>query len=65
MIIFRRLRARVMYPEWSEEWELEVIVGPTVCVTHKRFIPCRKNDGCVISTEQKDVDDVRAYQSGE
>jgi hypothetical protein len=55
-----------MLPEWfDEEWELGLIVGPAVCVTHRRFIPCRKNDGCVISTEQKDIDDVRAYQNSE
>ena len=40
-------------------------VPATVCVTHKRFIPCRAQDGCVISENQEDVDAVRAYQSGE
>jgi hypothetical protein len=40
-------------------------VPATVCVTHKRFIPCRAQDGCVISEDQGDVDAVRAYQSGE
>ncbi len=38
---------------------------PVVCVTHRRFIPCRSRDGCVMSTEPSDVDDVRRYQSGE
>lgn len=47
----------------SEEWALSLIVGTAVCLTHKRFIPCRKHDGCVISVEQKDIDDVRAYQN--
>lgn len=37
----------------------------TVCVTHKRFVPCRKQDGtCVFSEDKADVDHVRIYQNG-
>lgn len=36
-----------------------------VCVTHKRFVPCRKTDGtCVFSTDDDDVNKVREYQTG-
>lgn len=37
----------------------------TVCVTHRRFIPCRAEDGCVLSTEPSDVDAVAAWQQSE
>lgn len=37
-----------------------------VCVTHKRFVPCRNTDGtCALSWCEDDVEQVRAYQSGE
>ena len=37
--------------------------GPLVCVTHKRFIPCRKDDGtCVLSGDPGDVIMVWEYQ---
>ena len=36
----------------------------TVCVTHKRFIPCRKSDGCIFSSEPDDITMVRNFQSG-
>lgn len=36
--------------------------GPAVCVTHRRFVPCRSRNSCVISTKQKDIDAVTAYQ---
>jgi hypothetical protein len=52
-----------MSPE-SEEWELALIVGTAVCLTHERFVPCRKNDGCVISTKQEDIDHVTEHQRG-
>jgi hypothetical protein len=35
----------------------------TVCVTHMRFIPCRKEDGCLISVLPDDVERVRRYQN--
>ena len=35
----------------------------TVCVTHKRFVPCRRSDGfCVFSSTPEDVENVRGYQ---
>lgn len=34
----------------------------TVCITHRRFIPCRKSFGCVFSTDPEHVEDVRKYQ---
>lgn len=37
-----------------------------VCVTHRRFIPCRKTDGtCAFSSTEYDVNEVRKYQMGE
>ena len=40
--------------------------GPTVCITHKRFIPCRADDGhCAFSEDEEDVTAVTAYQRGE
>jgi hypothetical protein len=53
------------WSEWCDlgEW---CEMAPTVCLTHKRFIPCRKDDGtCQITTNQEDVDHVRRYQKGE
>jgi hypothetical protein len=55
-----------MTEDWSglEEW-CEVM-DTTVCLTHKRFIPCRKDDGtCQLSRNPEDVDHVRRYQNGE
>jgi hypothetical protein len=37
---------------------------PMVCVTHKRFVPCRVEDGCKMSTDPVDVEMVRIYQQG-
>jgi hypothetical protein len=51
--------------DWRSDEDSVYDSGPAVCVTHKRFIPCRAQDGCVISEDQGDVDAVRAYQSGE
>lgn len=36
----------------------------TVCTTHRRFVPCRKRDGCRFSSDPKDVESVRQYQAG-
>lgn len=48
--------------DWWDEWMAET----TVCLTHKRFIPCRKDDGtCQLSNNQEDIDHVRRYQLGE
>lgn len=38
---------------------------PAVCLTHKRFIPCRSNDGCVVSSNELDVQMIREYQYGD
>lgn len=41
-------------------------VPATVCVTHKRFVPCRNAGGtCVFSCRADDVEKVHRYQSGE
>ena len=40
---------------------------PAVCVTHKRFIPCRRNNElskCIFSSDPEDIDMVRKFQSG-
>lgn len=42
----------------------EVQATSTVCITHKRFIPCRTQLGCVISVREEDVEMVRKYQQG-
>jgi hypothetical protein len=36
---------------------------PTVCIIHKRFIPCRNGHGCIFSSEPDDIDTVRKFQS--
>lgn len=40
---------------------------PVVCVTHRRFIPCRREkDGtCFYSSSPEEAEKVRRYQSGE
>jgi hypothetical protein len=45
----------------SEEFDLygEPV---TVCIAHARFIPCRKDDGCVFSSEMADIAKVRVIQ---
>jgi hypothetical protein len=35
----------------------------TVCITHKRFVPCRAEMGCVLSVDARDVEMVRRYHS--
>lgn len=35
----------------------------TVCLTHRRFVPCRRMDGCQWSSEPGDVADVREWQN--
>lgn len=40
--------------------------GPTaatVCLTHLRFIPCRRQDGCRLSSDPADVERISAYQA--
>ncbi len=37
-------------------------IKPAVCMTHKRFIPCRTNQNCVISDNEFDVQMIREYQ---
>lgn len=51
---------------WLEflDTSLEVEAKSTVCITHKRFIPCRATLGCIISVRPEDVESVRAYQQG-
>ena len=51
--------------QWNEYWD-EWYGETTVCLTHQRFIPCRKDDGsCQLSTKQEDIEHVRKYQQGE
>jgi hypothetical protein len=51
--------------QWGEYWD-EWYAEVTVCLTHKRFIPCRKDDGfCQLSVSQEDIEHVRKYQQGE
>lgn len=41
-------------------------VDVTVCVPHKRFVPCRSiTRDCYHSSDPTDVEKVRSYQSGE
>jgi hypothetical protein len=37
-------------------------VPAAVCVTHLRFVPCRKQAGCVTSVLPGDVERVRVFQ---
>ena len=42
-------------------------VGPAVCpvcVTHMRFVPCRRDGGCEVSEDPSDVAAVAAWQMG-
>lgn len=51
---------------WSEVYADEDLHSEaTVCVTHMRFIPCRREDGCLISVLPDDVERVRRYQNDE
>lgn len=46
--------------ELEDDWPL------TVCVTHRRFIPCRNDrDNCWWSEKPEDVAAIRAYQRGD
>lgn len=36
-----------------------------VCVTHLRFVPCRREGPCEFSSSDDDVERVRAYQQGD
>lgn len=47
------------------DWISEMGVEVAVCVTHLRFVPCRSDDGCVVSLDPEDVHRVRLYQQGE
>lgn len=40
--------------------------GPVVCMTHLRFIPCRRDDEscCVLSRAEGDIVIVTAFQQG-
>src|SRR5215472_2396405 len=39
----------------NELWETFGDTPVTVCMTHKRFVPCRKNnDSCVLSVKDED-----------
>jgi hypothetical protein len=41
-------------------------IPTVVCVTHKRFVPCRDSSGtCVMSCREDNVGEVRRYQAGE
>jgi hypothetical protein len=42
----------------------EDLPGVRVCVTHMRFIPCRRDGGHVISEEPADIERVRVFQNG-
>lgn len=35
----------------------------TICVTHKRFVPCRKGGEHVLSSKPEDIEMVRTCQS--
>ena len=50
---------------WDENTELGYDFGNlVVCITHLRFIPCRREDGCVFSEDEEDIEKVRQYQQG-
>ena len=39
-------------------------IPPTVCMTHRAFVPCRREPPCEISTSVDDVRRVNDYQRG-
>lgn len=56
-----------MSPEdWWSEWnEMYPPIDVAVCITHRRFIPCRTDDGCVISVQPEHIEMVQKYQWGD
>jgi hypothetical protein len=61
-ILDQGLEAVKFLTQFGEEFPTE----NTVCVTHKRFVPCRKTDGmCLFSSTEESVEEVRKYQAGE
>lgn len=38
-------------------------IKPQVCITHMRFLPCRRKEGCVFSTDPDDIESVREFNS--
>lgn len=49
--------------EYMRKYGESLHIPVKVCVTHKRFVPCRKDDGtCVFSEDKADIDHVRIYQ---
>ena len=48
----------------ADAWNL-IHADIEVCVTHKRYAPCRREVGCLISSEPADVEMVRQYQQGD
>jgi hypothetical protein len=49
--------------ELSEDLGLyDATAGQSVCITHARFVPCRKQGGCVESSDPEDVEIVRREQ---
>ncbi|WKW86133.1 hypothetical protein SEA_JONJAMES_159 [Gordonia Phage JonJames] len=48
-----------------EPWDGDIDVPVTVCIIHKRFIPCRRTEPmCELSSTPEDVEMVRKYQQG-
>ncbi len=46
------------------EWPDDEVSQVWVCLTHKRFIPCRRTSGiCELSCDTADVEKVRQWQA--
>ena len=63
----RALRRRMWQRAWAEIQEEFLGEDVMVCVTHKRFLPCRRCDNFEgeYSSDQEDIEMVRRYQNGE
>lgn len=55
------------HPDEDDDWDMPYTRDddlPMVCVQHLRFIPCRTNDGCQLSTHPDAITAVRNFQNG-
>lgn len=60
-IAYHDVRSR----NWGEDPGLGYDLGSlVVCTTHRRFIPCRIEQGCIFSEAEEDIEEVSRYQNG-
>lgn len=63
-IAYSDIRSRSVLDELTRLGEEIGSLAVVVCTTHMRFIPCRKDDGtCMYSEDQADIDRVYRYHN--